>query len=274
MYGQLQDEQDGSLQRVRSSRAYTRLGDAAALAVPELTLLPRLLHGARRRWVVLIVAGTVAFLVGVAVLIFIWNSANEKTARRATSRLGAALIHNDPNGAPAGAAEYVTGIRTYFGPVTSAQLIGTHQKAVGHDPYTRSFYVAELLLGTRRGPAVLEVEFDNDSINGDRVSSVFELAPRSAPGLSAAQRKELDAALAARGHKLADAATLSLAASSTAGQGAATTPATPTPPTPSSRIPVPVSPAASNPAMSAEAQRLQCLRAAHGDVTKLARCAQ
>jgi hypothetical protein len=126
------------MQKVGSSRAYTRLGDAAALAVPEVALVPYLLRGARRRWVVLIVAGSVAFVAAIAVVIFVWNSANQKTARHATTRFGAALVTIHPSTAPPGAAEYVSGVRTYFGPVTSAKLIDVHQPAVGHEPETRA----------------------------------------------------------------------------------------------------------------------------------------
>jgi hypothetical protein len=272
MYGQLQGERRRPAQDPGSGRVYGRLGDAAALALPELAAVPRLLRGAGRRWVALLVAGVVALTAAVAVVIFVWNAANETTARQATTRFGATLVHNDPNAAPPGAADYVSGVRAYFGAVSSAQLIGSHQKAVGHEPDTRSFYVAELLLRTRRGPAVVEVEFDNDSINSDRVSSVYELAPGSAPGLSAGQRAQLTAAFNARGNKPADATTLALAASKVASQTSSSTAAS-APAATSAPSATSAPAAASDPTVNA-AKRLRCVRAAHHDVTKLARCTQ
>jgi hypothetical protein len=274
---QLQDEPREMIRRIRSGRAYARLGDAAALAVPELTLVPRLLRGTSRRWVVLIVAGSVAVVAAIAVVIFVWNAANENTARHASTRFGAALIHDDPNAAPPGAADYVSGVRAYFGAARTATLIGSHQRAVGHDPDTRSFFVADLLLDTRRGAAVVEVEFDNESINSDRVTSVYELAPSSAPGLSAAQRRQLDAAFKARGGTPADAATLAIASSTASIRHAPETPYTPKPSTPKPSTPNPskpirVSTGASNPVVSGAAKRLHCVQTAHVDVTKLARC--
>jgi hypothetical protein len=274
MYAQTPEEQDGLIHKIGSSRAYTRLGNAAALAVPEATLIPRLLGRARRRSVVLIVAGSVAFVAAIAAVIFVWNSANEETARHATSRFGAALVHNDPKAAPPGAAEYERGVRAYFGTVTSARLIESHQRAVGHDPYTRSFFVAGLLLGTRRGPAVIEVEFDNESINSDRVSSVYELAPSSAPGLSAAQRKEIAAALKARGNHLADAATLAMSTPTASTPIATTTRSTAKRSIATTNKPAPVASGASSTVVSTETKQLRCVRAAHGDVAKLARCTQ
>jgi hypothetical protein len=53
----------------------------------------------------LVIAGSVAFAAALAVVIVIWNSVNETTARQATTRFGAALVHDDPASAPPGAAE-------------------------------------------------------------------------------------------------------------------------------------------------------------------------
>lgn len=268
MYARVRDEQPAAIQKVRAIRAHGRGGDAALLAAPELMLVPRLLRGIPRRWVVLIVAGSVAFVTAIAVVIFVWNSANENMARQASTRFGAALIHNTPNAAPPGAADYVSGVRAHFGPVRSAKVIGSHQKAVGHEPYVRSFFVTDLLLSTRRGPAVVEVEFDNHAINSDRVSRVYELAPRFAPGLSAAQHRQLDATLKARGGKLADPATLAVTSSPAVIQRAAKTSSTSKP-----INPVPVLTTASTPARSTTAKRLHCVRASHGNIRKLVRCA-
>jgi hypothetical protein len=261
-------QEKGAIERVRSSRAYVQLGDAAALAAPELTLVPRLLRIGGRR-LILVIGGSLAFAAIIAVAIVVWNSANEKMARQATTRFGAALVHDDPASAPPGAAEYVRGVRAYFGPVTAARLIGSHQRAVGQGEESQTFYVAEVLLTTRRGLAVVEVEFDNGSINSDRVSSVYELAPRDARGLSGAQRKALTAAFAARGNTPADEMTFDRAASNEPMQTATRAPAAPT--APSRTVTIHARPS-THPISGAAARQLRCVRAAHHDVGKLAKC--
>jgi hypothetical protein len=262
-------QQPGAIEKLRSSRPYIRLGDAAALATPELTLVPRLLRLSGRR-LMLVIAGSVAFAAVLAVVILIWNAANESSARQATTRFGAALVHNDPASAPPGAADNVSGVRAYFGPVTTARLIGSHQRTVGQAEEAQSFYVAELWLTTRRGPAVVEVEFDNGSINSDRVSSVHELAPSQAPGLSNAQRKQLDAAFVARGSTPADDVTLDHAPSYDPIQAATRAPATPALPAGTA---ITHARPSRHPISGAAARQLRCVRTAHHDVAKLAKCA-
>ncbi len=87
-------------------------------------------------------------------------------------------------------------------------MIGTHNKTInGPDSADdRSYYVAALWIESRRGPAVLQLEFDNHALSSDEISSVHELEPRHMRGLSAAQRAQLDEAFAARGGEAADAA--------------------------------------------------------------------
>jgi hypothetical protein len=66
------------------------------------------------------------------------------------------------------------------------------------------------LLHAKRGPAVVELEFDNHDLPGsEEVSGVYELEPDDAPNLGPQDRKRLDAAFAARGGEPADQITLS-----------------------------------------------------------------
>jgi hypothetical protein len=163
----------------------------------------------------------------------------------------------------------VRGVRAYFGPVGAARLIGSHQRTIGQAEDAQSFYVAELLLTTRRGPAVVEVEFDNGSINSDRISSVYELAPSRAPGLSGAERRQLNAAFVARGDKPADETTLDGAASNvstdTRAPAALTLPA---------GTAISHARTSRHPITGAAERQLRCVRAAHHDVAKLAKCVQ
>jgi hypothetical protein len=208
-------------------------------------------------WVlVFVLAG--AFL-AVAIVVGVWlNGISESKARDAAARFGAALVHNDPRLAPSGDGDYVRGVRAYFGPVTSARVIGAHSRHVNtfNRYQSREFSVAELAMSTRRGPAVLEFEF---TFFTKRLTSIHELQPSAAPGLTGAQRDQLASAVAARGGKLADDITLSdaSAATQTAPASAGESSAQP------------------DETALARAQRvLRCVQRAGGDSAKLQQCAR
>src|SRR5215211_2403222 len=129
---------------------------------------------------------TLAVLLAVVAGAAYWQlGMKEKSARDAATRFTAALVHNDPGAAPPGAGDYVTGVRAYFGPVTTARVIGAHNKTVrdrfpGVDDSgrTRTFPVAQLLMRTERGPAVIEIECENSALlKSEKVSRVYELEP-------------------------------------------------------------------------------------------------
>jgi hypothetical protein len=129
----------------------------------------------------LVVLGVFVAVAGIAAF---WQlGMKERSARDAASQFAAALVADDPGAAPAGGGDYVTRVRAHFGPVRSARVIGAHNETVrdrfpGADDRgrTHTFAVAQLLLRTERGPAVLEVEFDDGSLLGGRaISGVREL---------------------------------------------------------------------------------------------------
>jgi hypothetical protein len=142
--------------------------------------------GISRRRLGLIVGATLTFMAAVAVVCLVLLAKQEKTARDSATRFAAALVHDKPSAAPPGAADYVSGMRRYFGPVTSARVIGAHNKGVntGDNADTRSFFVVEMLLQSKRGPAVIELEYDNHAIGSDEVSRIYELEPAKAPGVT------------------------------------------------------------------------------------------
>src|SRR4051794_30926482 len=76
------------------------------------------------------------------------------------------LLDNDPTAAPKGGADYVKSVRAYFGGVSSARVIDAHNHGVntGDSADTRAYYVGDILLATKRGPAVIELSFDNQSL--------------------------------------------------------------------------------------------------------------
>jgi hypothetical protein len=220
-------------------------------------------RGMSPRLKVVIFGGTAAFMAVVAVALLWSLGKSEKTARQAATQFAAALVHDDPGAAPPGAGDYVTGVRAHFGPVASARVIGAHNKAVGEEPYTRTFFVSELLLRTKHGPAVVELEFDNHALPGsEEVSGVYELDPDDAPNLATQARKRLEAAYAARGGKPADQITLS----GTSAPLQATTPAR------AGESPVQASGA--TPRLARAEKQLRCVQRAGGDLAKLQQCAR
>jgi hypothetical protein len=226
--------------------------------------------GMSRRQKLVVFGSSAAFTAVIAVALFLILGRSEQTARDAATRFASALVRDDPSAAPPGARDYVAGVRAYFGPVRSARVIGAHNKHVntGDNADTRSFFVTELLLHTQRGPAAIELEFDNHALFSDEVSGVRELEPDDAPGLSARTRERLAAAYVARGGRPADQIVLS---------------ATRAAPEPATEAPEPApqehaienrrAPARRTARQRAAARQLHCVESARGDVAKLQQCA-
>lgn len=214
--------------------------------------------GISRRRLTLILGATVTFSLLVAVVCVVLLGKEEKTARDSATRFAAALVHDSPSLAPPGSADYVDGVRHYFGDVSSARVIGAHNKGVntGDSADTRSFFVIQMLLETKRGPAAIELEYDNHALLSDKVSRIYELEPSKAPGLTKPERRQLDAAFTNRGSEAADAGTLAAAAVPTAA------------PT-SIAVPKPAKPHIEKPSSA----HLRCVLRAHGDVLKMQKCA-
>jgi hypothetical protein len=233
---------------------------------PEMGALRALARLGRGR-LALILIGAALFAGALAFAIQFLIAKDTNAARHGANSFATALVHNDPQAAPQGAEEYVSAVRRHFGDVTSATLYRTHNHSVntGDSADTRTYVVADMLIESRRGPAVLEVDFDNGSIGSDHVSSIRELDPRHAPGLSSAQRQRIESAFAERGGNLADSVTL------------LEHPAPAATPTPAPR-PVHIKrvhvTAPADAALSKAAKQLSCVQGAHGDVAKMQRCTQ
>jgi hypothetical protein len=191
----------------------------------------------------------VTFVVAVAMVGLFWilRKSNEHTIH-ASKQFAVAVVRNDPAAAPHGGADYVKGVRAYFGPVTSARVIDSHNHGVntGDSADTRSYYVGDILLATKRGPAVIELAFDNQSLSNssEKISSIHELAPDKVRKhkLSAGDREALEAAFKERGGK----------------PGELLGPSGPVKVVKPFKIRVD--------------KHLACIQAAHGDVSKMQRC--
>jgi hypothetical protein len=188
---------------------------------------------------------------------------NEQAAGRAGTRFAAALVENDPGAAPKGSPEYISGMRAYFGPVTGARVIGTHnERADANTNTSRTYPVADLLLRSARGPAVIELAFDNGGIGSEKVTGIYELDPDHAPKLPARDREQLASAFAERGGIPADEETLKQATSQTRQLAA---------PRPAGAPPARAKP---NPELRVARNELRCVQRARGDVTKILECAR
>jgi len=173
---------------------------ALAIALPEVAAY-RDSDSAGKRKVILIVAASVAFSIAIAITVFWVLAKQEKTARHAGAKFASALVHDDPSLAPQGGDGYVRGVRSRFGAVSSARVIDAHNHHVRNTGQndSRTYFQTDLLLATKRGPAVIELSFDNHAFNSERISGVRELKPSKAKNISAAERAALEAAYAKRG---------------------------------------------------------------------------
>lgn len=218
---------------------------------------------------VIVVSVTVVVAIAMVALFWILRKSNEATIHAANT-FATAVVRNDPRAAPDGGGDYVAGVRAYFGPVSAARVIDSHNHSVntGDNADTRSYYVGDILLNTRRGPAVIELEFDNASLanTSQRISSIHELAPDKVRGhkLSSTDRDALEAAFAQRGGKAADEIALNGALAELPKAGA-----------PTNSAPAALPPAvgaATKRQQRAASKRLHCVQRAHGDVSKLLHC--
>jgi hypothetical protein len=253
-------------------------GAVLGTAMPELGVLRSGVKNHKGR-LLLILFGCAVLATALLLAISWMNGKDANGGRRGARELATALVMGDPNAAPSGDAGYVSGVRSYFGPVSSAKVIGGHERGVNAPDHAdeRTYYVIEMLIQSKRGPAALELDFDDGAIGSDRISGVHELKPSEAPGLSAAQRKQLEAAFVARGGEPAGADVLNTVP-------AALTVATPSKPvsshvkvaTPSKpSIPhVPAVPKAVSKQLNKATKELSCIQSAHGDVAKLQACTQ
>jgi hypothetical protein len=188
---------------------------------------------------------------------------NKEAAGRAATRFAAALVENDPGAAPKGSPEYIKGMRAYFGAVSGAGVIGTHnERADANTNTSRTYPVADILLRSARGPAVIELAFDNGGIGSEKVTGIHELNPGDAPKLPARDREQLASAFAERGGIPADEEMLKHATAQTR------QPAAPRP------VAAPPARAKPTPELRVARNELSCVQRARGDVAKLLECAR
>jgi hypothetical protein len=153
-------------------------------------------------------------------------------------------------------------VRAHFGPVTSASVVGAHNEHIntGDSADTGSFFVAELLLHSERGPAVIELEFDNHALGSERVSGASNSNPATPP-ISLHRTASGSRPPTRRDGRPADQIALS----------EADAPPQPTTPPPAEKSPLPAS---RSPRQGRAEMQLRCVQRADGDLAKLQQCAR
>ena len=176
-------------------------------------------------------------------------------------------MKNDPSLAPKGGADYLEGPAR---PLRRRVVRARHrhpQPPRRQRRRRRTYYVADLLLQTARGAAVVELEFDSLQLISDTVTDVRELEPREIKGLDDADLTAVAKALRRprrRGRdELRHGRARHARAAARRRRGRAATP----PPAAKPKQ------AAVSPEIRKAKQQLRCVQRAKGDVEKLARCA-
>jgi hypothetical protein len=213
------------------------------------------------RRVGIILGLTLLGMAALAAFLFWYLGGQEKAAKREANKFIAALAKNDPSAAPPKGDEYVRGVWRVYRRVDSAKLIDTHQRSTHHSTSGsgHSWWVADMLLHTGRGTAVLELAFEPNHLDPDTqvIDLLYELTPGRIPGGS------LDGATLARVRSdqrergsLANDFTFTFDVPTAA----------PTPgPTPGKPV---------QPPKFVTPPIIKCIRRANGDVTKIQRCAR
>ena len=155
-----------------------------------------------------IFGATAAFGVFVCVALFWLLGNGENAARHASTQFATALVTKNPAQGPKGATDYIDGIHANYGPVKSARVIDARNTSHGSGQSAYTYFVADVLLETAKGPIVFELAFNSPSLDNksETVTGVHELAPADVPddALSDAEFVALGKAFEARGGQVAD----------------------------------------------------------------------
>jgi hypothetical protein len=215
-----------------------------------------------RRRLVIILGATLLFMAGLGAFLFWYLGGQEKAATTEAKKFIAALEKHDPSAAPPKGDAYVRGIWKTYRRVDSADLVATHQKE-HRDRNSDSGYtwwVADMLLHTGRGLAVVELAFEPNHLDPKTqiIDEMYELTPERVPdgAVDSATLARVRSDQRERGSEPANAFKL-----------AGTFDSTPS---------APSTPGGSPPAVKPHKPKLppaiKCIRRAHGDVEKIKKC--
>jgi hypothetical protein len=202
-------------------------------------------------------------MAGLGAFLFWYLGGQEKAATTETKKFIAALVKNDPSAAPRNGDDYVRGVWKAYRRVDSAKLVDTHQRSSRHSSSKNSgssWWVADMLLHTGRGLAVLELKFEPNHIDpkDQVIDLLYELTPDRIPGdaLDGATLARVRSDQRERGGEPENGITL---------DGSFPSPSSRSPSTPASPV---------KPQKFRQPPVIKCIQRAHGDVTKIQKCAR
>jgi hypothetical protein len=225
-----------------------------------------------KRRLAIIFGGTLLFMAGLGAFLFWYLGGQEEAAKREANKFISALVKNKPSAAPENGDDYVRGIWKAYRRVDSAKLIDTHQRhsrSGSSKNSGSSWWVADMLVHSGRGLAVLELAFERNNLDPDEqvIDLMYELTLDRIPAgvLDDGTLARVKSDLGERGGKVEDGITLSISESEL--------PSGARPRVPKAGSPAsPASPAA--PAKPQQSPVIKCIRRAHGDVDKLKKCSR
>jgi hypothetical protein len=215
-----------------------------------------------RRRVVIILALTLAFMAALGGFLFWYLGGQEEAATTEAKKFINAVEQNDASIAPRNGDDYVRGIWRAYRRVDGAELLKTRQKSHRDRNSTSgySYWVADMLVHTGRGLAVLELSFEPNHLNPKTqvIDLLYELTPDRVPGgvLDDHTLARVKSDQQERGGKPENDITH---------QESESTPRAKTPKPPAA-VPKPPKPK--------QSPVIKCIRRAHGDVTKIQKCAK
>ena len=216
-----------------------------------------------RKRLVIILGGTLLFMAGLGAFLFWYLGGQEKAATTEAKKFISALEKNKPDDAPPKGADYVRGIWRTYRRVDSAELVDTHQRhhRDRNSDSGYSWWVADMLLHTGRGLAVVELAFEPNHLDPKTqvIDAMYELTPERIPddALDSKTLARVGSDQRERGAEPAD--DFKLAGTFDSNPSKPGGPPSAKPPKPAK---VKLPPA------------LKCVKQAHGDVNKLKKCAE
>jgi hypothetical protein len=134
-----------------------------------------------KRRLVIILGATLLFMAGLGAFLFWYLGGQEKAATSEAKKFIAALEKHDPSAAPPKGDDYVRGFWKTYRRIDSADLVGTHQKhhRDRNSDSGYSWWVADMLLHTGRGVAVVELAFEPNHLDPKTqiIDAMYELTP-------------------------------------------------------------------------------------------------